>query len=286
MTSRPSPPVRRHRLGIELRRLRDATGLKIEQVATALECAPSTVSRIENGQVSVRPRDLRAMLELYGVSGARQDELIQLARQARVKGWWHAHGDVAGTIVSLEAAAASIRSYEAQLVPGLLQTKEYARAVLRKAWPDVPADVIERKVQFRMARQAHVLGDDPPELWAVLDEAVLRRPIGGRATMREQLHRLVLAAERPTVRLQVLPFSVGEHTGIGGSFTVVSFTEPDDHQVVYLEQTESILYSENTVEIGRYTRAFEGVQAAALGPQASGSRLAELQGDYTTADSG
>jgi transcriptional regulator with XRE-family HTH domain len=276
MTSRSSPTVRRRRLAIELRRLREEAKLTIEQVASALECSPSTVSRIETGQVSVRPRNLRDMLELYGVNDDRQDELIQLARQARVKGWWHAHGDVADTFVSLEAAAASIRSYEALLVPGLLQTEEYARVIIRMVLPDLSADAIEKKVKLRMARQSHLLQDDPPELWAVLDEAVVRRPIGGRAIMRDQLHHLVLAAEQPTVTLQVLPFSVGEHTGIGGSFTVVSFPEPDDPQVVYLEQTDSLLYLENAVDIGRYTLAFERLQAAAMDPADSSALLATL----------
>jgi transcriptional regulator with XRE-family HTH domain len=276
MTSRPSPTVRRRRLGLELRHLREAKGFKIEEVAAALDCAPSTVSRMENGQVFVRSRDLLALLELYGVSGARRDELVQLARQARLRGWWHGQGDVAGTFVRLEAAAASIRSYEALVVPGLLQTEPYARVVTRMALPDMPADVIERKVKFRMARQQHLLEDDPPELRAVLDEAVLRRPIGGPTVMREQLRRLVLAAEQPTVRLQVVPFSVGEHAGLGGSFTIVDFTEPDDSKVVYLEETETILYLENSVDIERYTLAFERLQMAAMGPAETSALLATL----------
>jgi transcriptional regulator with XRE-family HTH domain len=269
MTSRPSPTVRRRRLGRELRELRVARGLKVGDAATALECAPSTVSRMENGQVFVRSRDLLALLELYRVSGAKKEELLELGRQARLRGWWYGYGDAAGTFVRLEAAAASIRSYEALLVPGLLQTERYARVVIGMALPDMPADVIERKVKFRMARQSHLLEDDPPELLAVLDEAVLRRPIGGREIMREQLHRLVLAADQSAVRLQVIPFSVGEHTGIRGSFTVVSFSEPDDSQIVYLEQTESVLYLEDFTDIRRYMLAFERLQAAAMDPAES-----------------
>jgi hypothetical protein len=223
------------------------------------------------------------MLELYGIRGDQQDELLQLARQARVKGWWHAHGDVAGTFVSLEAAASSIHSYEALVVPGLLQTEEYARAVIRMVLPDAPADEIEKKVTFRMERQSHLLLDDPPELWMVLDEAVLRRPIGGRTIMAEQLKHLILAAEHPAVRLQVLPFAVGGHPGIDGSFTIVSFSEPDESQVVYLEPAGSILYLENADDVGRHTLAFERLQAAALEPGASTALFEELRRDYTTA---
>jgi transcriptional regulator with XRE-family HTH domain len=261
---------------MELRRLREAKGLKIEQVASTLECAPSTVSRMETGQVSLKPRDLRAMLTLYEVSGARQEELLELARQARRRGWWHGHSDIVGTFAKLEAAAASIRSYEALVVPGLLQTEEYARVVLRMGLPDMPDHVIERKVKFRMARQSHLLREaDPPAIWVVLDEAVLRRPIGGHAIMREQFRRLVLAVQQPNVRLQVLPFSVGEHPGIGGSFAIVSFTEPDD-QIVYLEQSERIVYPENAADISRYKLAFERLQAAAADPAESSGLLTKL----------
>ena len=275
MKARPSPTVRRRRLGIELRRLREATGLKIEQVARALECAPSTVSRMETGQVFVRPRDLRTMLELYRVNDARQDRLLQLARQAQLRGWWHGHGDVAGTFVRLEAAAASIRSYEASVVPGLLQTEQYAREVLREVRPDLAADAIEERVSFRMLRQSQ-LRDDPPELWAVLDEAVVRRPIGGQAIMREQLDRLVLAAEQPTVQLHIVPFSAGGHSGLGGPFAIINFAEPDDSQLVYLEQTESILYIEDADHIELYARRFKRLLGSAMDPAESKDLLASL----------
>jgi transcriptional regulator with XRE-family HTH domain len=275
MKTRPSPTVRRRRLGIELRRLREEAGLKIEQVARALECAPSTVSRMETGQVFVRPRDLRAMLELYRVNDGRQDRLLELARQAQLRGWWHGHGDVAGTFVRLEAAAASIRSYEALVVPGLLQTEQYAREVLRKVRPDLAADAIEERVSFRMLRQSQ-LRDDPPELWAILDEAVVCRPIGGQEVMREQLNRLVLAAEQPTVRLQILPFSAGGHSGLGGPFAIIDFAQPDDSQLVYLEQSESILYIEDITHIELYTRRFKHLLDSAMDLTESKAFLASL----------
>ncbi|HEV8650269.1 MAG TPA: helix-turn-helix transcriptional regulator [Actinomycetes bacterium] len=278
MTARLSPTVRRRRLGVELRRLREEAGLTIEQVAKKLECSDSKVSRIETGQVGAMPRDVRDMLELYGVGGEQRDALIQIAREARLRGWWHAYGDVpvVPPYIGLEVAAATINVYGALLVPGLLQTRQYAAAVQRAVHPDLPAEQIERRVELRVARQSILDGDDPPELRTILDEAVLRRPVGGPTIMVEQFRHLVGMAGRPKVTIQVLPFTVGAHTGVDGPFTILGFSTPTDPDVVHLEHTMGDLYLERPEEITRYALAFRGLRDAALRPDASAAFLTDL----------
>jgi transcriptional regulator with XRE-family HTH domain len=260
-----------------LRRLREQAGLTIDQVAKYLECSESKISRIETAHVSATPRDVRDMLNIYGVDGQQLDALVQVAREARVKGWWHSYGDkVNVAIVGLEAAADSIRIYEAQLVPGLLQTVDYARAVFHATQPDLTPSDIHHRVELRMARQALLTQDDPPMLWAVLDEAVLRRTVGGRGIMREQMHRLCEASELPNITIQILPFSIGQHAGMNGSFTVVGFPEFADPDVVYLENQTSDLYLEKADEVGRYTLLFDHLRADALRPDATIDLVMEL----------
>jgi transcriptional regulator with XRE-family HTH domain len=271
ITARRSPVVRRRRLGIELRRLREAAGLTIDQVADALECSNSKISRIETGQVRATPRDVRDILELYQVAADQRDALIQIAREAREKAWWQAYGNVPDVAyVGFEAAAASILTYEALLVPGLLQTEDYARAIMRAARPDVPLDEIERRVELRMARQALLTSNDSPVLWAVLDEGVLRRQVHSQRTTRDQLHRLIEAAGRPNVTLQVLPFIAGEHGGMaGGAFTILGFPDANDPDVVYLEHIPRDLYLENPEEVKQYSIVFDELRAIALSPDDS-----------------
>jgi transcriptional regulator with XRE-family HTH domain len=270
VSGRRSPTVRRRRLGIELRRLRDDAGLTIEQVAGALECSDSKISRIETGQVGATPRDVRDMLQLYGVAGQRRDALLQSAREARQRDWWQAYSDtLIVPLVGMEAAASSIRVYETLLVPGLFQTRQYAGTVIRTVRPDLRPEEVERWVEFRMARQSLLARDLPPALSAVLDEALLRRPVGGPAAMGEQLHHLARVAVLPTVTLQVLPFAAGHHAGMSGAFTIFSFPEPDDPDVVYLEHTKSDLYLESEEEVRRYASAFDQLRAMALPPDDS-----------------
>jgi len=270
VSGRRSPTVRRRRLGIELRRLRDDAGLTIEQVAGALECSDSKISRIETGQVGATPRDVRDMLQLYGVDGQRRDALLQSAREARQRDWWQAYSDtLIVPLVGMEAAASSIRVYETLLVPGLFQTRQYAGTVIRTVRPDLRPEEVERWVEFRMARQSLLARDLPPALSAVLDEALLRRPVGGPAAMGEQLHHLARVAALPTVTLQVLPFAAGHHAGMSGAFTIFSFPEPDDPDVVYLEHTKSDLYLESEEEVRRYASAFDQLRAMALPPDDS-----------------
>src|SRR6185437_5766116 len=198
MATEQSPTVRRRRLALELRRLREAARLTCEEVAEHLECSASKISRVETGRVSVSPRDVRDMLELYGVTGKERDSLVQLARDSRQKGWWHAYSDPhnpqIGTYVGLESAASEIRVYEVSLIPSLLQTEDYARAIITSGMMNGAGDNTERSVALRMARQPALTRAEPPLLWTVLDEAALRRRVGGAELMRAQLeHVLELA---------------------------------------------------------------------------------------------
>jgi transcriptional regulator with XRE-family HTH domain len=283
MTARRSPTVRRRRLGMELRRLREEADYTLERVAERLECSDSKISRIETGQVGATPRDVRDMLELYGVDGQRRDELMQLAREGRQRGWWNTFDDqVIRNLIGFEAEATSIRAYEAMLVPGLLQTPDYARAVIRALRPELRAEEVERRVEVRAARQRDLTGGDPPTLWAIVDESALRRPVGGREVMGAQIARLIETTTWPTVTLQVLRFDAAEHAGMDGAFTIYEFSEPTDPAVVYLENATSDLYLETPEELRRYALLFDHLRAAALKPQDSSAFLEELASEFGT----
>jgi transcriptional regulator with XRE-family HTH domain len=257
--ARPSPTVRRRRLGLELRVLRERASLTIEKVAEALECSASKVSRIETGHVRATPRDVRDILALYGVDRDRREEVIQLARDARRKGWWEDYGDSADRIkdlVGLETEAAEICEFQILLVPGLLQTASYAREIFRALAPRLSAEEVEQRVQFRLARQKLLEQAQPPRLEAVLDEAVLRRPVGGAAVMREQLAHLVERASEPSISVRVLPFDQGAHAWMAGSFTILRFEEELNPDVVYVEAEERDLYLEEPERVALYIEAF------------------------------
>jgi transcriptional regulator with XRE-family HTH domain len=267
VSSAQSPTVRRRRLALELRRLREAARLTCEEVAEQLECSASKISRVETGRVSVSPRDVRDMLEIYGVAAEQRDGLVQLARDSRQKGWWHAYGDTIqphfATYLGLESAATEIRIYEVNLMPGLLQTEDYARAIVTAGMVNSPRQDIERRVALRMERQ-RLSRESPPMLWCVLDEAALRRHVGGREVMRVQLEYLLEVASLRNVSLQVIPFTGGAHPGIGQPFSILSFGEDADPDVVFLELNESALWVENVDEVDRYHVYFNHLQATAL----------------------
>jgi hypothetical protein len=277
VTERRSPTIRRRRLGAELRRHREAARVTIEMVAEQLECSTSKVSRIETGHTSATPRDVRDMLRIYGVVGSESDELVQIAREARQKGWWHPYSTVlTGAYVGLEAAASSVRAYEQQVVPGLLQTEDYAKAMIRAARPDITADQVEQRVRVRLGRQSLLSQEDPIDFWVVLDEAVVSRPVGGDAVMRAQLERLVEAADLPNVTLQILPFEVGGHAGMDGTFAILEFPEPGDPDVVYAENATGGLFLEKTEELQKYVFIFDHIRAAAIRPEESLALIAKL----------
>jgi transcriptional regulator with XRE-family HTH domain len=267
---RRSPTIRRRRLGAELRRHRDAAGVTIDVVADRLGCSPSKVSRIETGHTSATPRDVKDMLDIYGVEGEESAELVQISREARQKGWWHPFSTVlTGAFVGLEAAAKSIRAYEQQVVPGLLQTEEYAIAMIRAARPGDSEREIAQRVRVRMGRQELLIQEDPTDLWVVLDEAVLSRPVGGDAVMRDQLLRLAEASAAPNVTLQILPFAVGAHAGMDGTFSILDFPDAEDPNVVFAENATGGLFLEKSDELRKYDWIFDTIRAAALSPEES-----------------
>jgi transcriptional regulator with XRE-family HTH domain len=272
---RQSPIVRRRRLGVELRRLRESAGKTIEQTSKALDCSISKISRIETGQVVAAPRDVRDMLEVYGVIGQQRDALVQIAREARERGWWQAYADMDfAAHVGYEVAAAEFRIYQALVVPGLLQTPEYAEAVTRALLPEVSEAEIERRLSLRTRRRALLQQPNPPALWGVLDEAVLRRPVGGLGVLREQLNDLLEAAQQPNITLQVLPFAAGGHAGLDGSFAIMRFPDPSDRDIVYLDHATNPLLLERPAELARYVLVFDHLRATALAPTDSVDFLA------------
>jgi transcriptional regulator with XRE-family HTH domain len=275
-----NPTVRRRMLAAHLRQLRIAAGMTIDQVAAAIDASKSKVSRIETGNVSASPRDVRDLLRLYGIAGDQRDELLRAAREAREKGWWHAYSDVLSSnsrYIGMEAAAARIRTYEALLVPGLLQTAAYARAAIHVLHPTLRPDEVDRRVELRQARQALLTRDDPPGISAIVDEAVLRRPVGGPSVMREQLRRLVDDGARNAVTLRVLPFEAGEHAAMYGPFTILGFQDLTQPDVVYFENLAREHWLEKTEELLRHSRAFDRLQALALDPEASTAFLVRLR---------
>ena len=256
------PTVLRMLLGAQLRRLREAGGVTREAAGYEIRGSESKISRMELGKVGFKERDIADLLTLYGVVDEEQRApLLALARQANQPGWWHRYNDLLPTwfqaYLGLEAATSRIRTYEVQFVPGLLQTPEYAQAVIQLGYGGAPPDEIERRVQVRVERQQILTRDRPSHLWAVVDEAALRRPIGGRQVMHDQLAALIEATKLPNVRLQVIPFHAGGHAAVGGAFSILRFPEPDLPDIVYVEQLTSALYLDRREDVESYAAAME-----------------------------
>jgi transcriptional regulator with XRE-family HTH domain len=283
MAATPSPTIRRKRLGIELRRLREQAGFTCEAVGRQLECSGSRISRIETGRINVKPGDVREMLEIYGVTGAEADSLLRLAREARRKGWWHTYGRVLPTwfeaYIGLESEAIRLRDFQPLVMPGLLQTEEYARAVLRAAPNAGSTEDIERQVALRMDRQGVLAPPGPPGLWVVLSESVLRADVGGPEVMRAQLRHLLDVAGRSNVTIQVLPSRNPAHADPISPFTILELPEAADPTVVYLEHLTGALFVETADEVQRYTVIFDHLRAEALGIGQSADLIAGLATD-------
>jgi transcriptional regulator with XRE-family HTH domain len=275
------PTVLRILLGAQLRRLREAKRITLEDAGRVIRASHSKISRLETGRVGFKDRDISDLLTFYGVSN--EDErtaLRSLAQRANAPGWWHDYSDVLPTwfeaYVGLEEVATQVRAYEVQFVPGLLQSEDYARAVTLLGHSDeLPRD-IERRVRLRMARQAVLDKPDPPNVWAVVDEAVLRRPAGSPAVMHGQLKHLLDLAQRPNITIQVMPFQAGGHSAAGGPFSILRFAEPDLPDVVYLEQLTSALYLDKPEVVDSYLKVMERVCMEAATPADSLDAIAAI----------
>lgn len=258
---------RGRRLRKELLRLREEAGISMEEIASRLDWSKAKISRIETGRTRVTPSDVRLLLDEYGVTDERQRQmLMDLARAARRRGWWHSYPDIIHSpYISFEAEASGLRMYHTQLVTGLLQTTDYMRALLTAVRPALPQAEIDRRIEARRARQQRFLEQESPHLWAILDETVLRRPVGGREVMLAQLKRLQEAAQLPHVTLQILPYSAGSHAAMGVAFVILDFEGP--MSAVYLEHLTGELYLEDDADISRYTLTFDYLRAKASDPE-------------------
>ncbi|MFC9703365.1 MULTISPECIES: helix-turn-helix transcriptional regulator [Streptomyces] len=267
MASNVNPTVRRRRLGQELRKLREAKNMTAEQVAERLLVSQSKISRLENGRRSISQRDVRDLCGVYEVEDERMvDSLMQMAKDSRQQGWWHAFGDIPYSVyIGLETDAESLRMYESQIIPGLLQTPAYAEAVISGAMPESTPTDIDKRVTVRTRRQERIRDDERPlRLWAVIDEGALHRIVGSRQLMVDQLEHLIEQSHLPHVTVQVIPFEMGAHPGISGQYSILEFPDTSDSSVVYIEGVTSDLYLEKAQDVGKYSVMYEHLRAQAL----------------------
>ena len=277
------PTVSRIVLGTQLRRLREAAGITREEAGHAIRASHAKISRLELGRVGFKERDVADLLTLYGVTDeAERADVLELMRQANTKVWWQQHSDLLPnwfeTYLRLEQVAKVIRTYQLQFVPGLLQSEEYARAVIGHGHSR-STDELDRRVQLRMERQQMLHQPEAPHLWAVIDEAALTRPFGPTRVMRDQLRYLLEASAAPNIHVQVLPFRSGAHAAAGGSFSILRFAEPDLPDVVYLEQLTSAVYLDKRAEVEDYMLIMERVTVQAETPAQSRETLRRLLGE-------
>ncbi|MGH3718005.1 MAG: helix-turn-helix domain-containing protein [Pseudonocardiaceae bacterium] len=280
MTISPGPTVRRRQLGQELRRLREGAGKTMEEAAEWAGIQPSTISKIENGRQAIRPTNVRLLLLLYGTEGPQADALIKLADEANQRGWWAGYRDVVPAwfriFVDLEADASEIDSYCSELVPELLQTAEYAQAVILAGHPATTQAELAQLVAFRHERQQRMAGDTPSQLHFVLNEAVLRRTVGGAEAFRRQLDHLAEMAQLPHVTLQVLPFAAGAHAAMGQTFTMLRMSgDKAGLDLVYLENDRGALYLERPTDVEHYQTIFTRLTTAALTSDETSKLLAQ-----------
>lgn len=280
MATAAGPTVRRRQLGAELRRLREQAGRRIEDVATHLECSMSKISRVETGQAPIKARDVRDLLEWYGVADPlRIETVMQIHKDAQQQGWWAHYGDVLpsgmATYAGLEADARVLRSYESMVVHGLLQTEDYARAVIAAFQPNQPHET-DQLVRFRKERQALLTRQpDPLELWVVMEESALRRPVGGKDVMTAQLRHLAEATALPNVTLQIMPTAKGAHPALSGAFSLLEF-EPHTPTVVYVNSMAGNVYLEKERDVRSFIQTFDLLRAAAPDPQEASALLEQL----------
>ncbi|MEU1691010.1 MULTISPECIES: helix-turn-helix domain-containing protein [Streptomyces] len=283
MASNVNPTVRRRRLGQELRRLRELKGMTAEEVAERLLVSQSKISRLENGRRSISQRDVRDLCGVYEVADQRVVEsLMQMAKDSRQQGWWHAFGDIPYSVyIGLETDAESLRVYEPQIITGLLQTGAYAEAIIRGGSPEASEQENDKRVEVRLRRQSRITAEtDPLRLWVVLDEASLRRVVGSRQVMREQLEHVMELSQQPHITVQVLPFEVGAHSGINGQYSILEFADAADSSVVYIEGVTSDLYLEKPHDVQKYTVMYEHLRAQSLNVEQSRQLVERVAKEY------
>lgn len=272
-TGGPGPTAVRILLGSRLRRAREAAGITPATAGREIRASASKMSRLELGRVGFKQRDVADLLALYGVTEEERSQLLALAVSTNEPGWWHTYADVLPSwfdaYVGLEEAARVIRTYEVQFVPGLLQTADYAAAITQAAFPQGADKLVAERVQLRLERQRLLTRPDPPQVWAVVDEAALRRPIGGRAVMRGQLEHLLEVTKLPAVSLQVMPFRYGAHAAEGGAFILLRFADPDLRDLVYLESLAGASYLDDQASLDIYVQAADRLAVDAADPAAS-----------------
>ncbi|HEY4569335.1 MAG TPA: helix-turn-helix transcriptional regulator [Kribbella sp.] len=278
------PTALRIILGAHLRRMREAAGISRSDAGWEIRSSESKVSRMELGRVGFKERDVSDLLTLYGLDdGEERERLLALAREANNPGWWHRYGDVLPSwfhsYLGLEAAAAMIRTYELQFVPGLLQTEDYVRAVVQLGRGLIPAEEVDRRVALRVNRQSILEKANPVRLWAVVDESALRRPIGGVKAMVQQLEHLMEMAQLPNVTLQVMPFKTGGHAATGGAYSILRFPEQDLPDIVYIEHLTSALYLDKLEDLDQYTATMEALCVAAPPPNKTHDILFDIRKD-------
>ncbi|WP_423833599.1 helix-turn-helix domain-containing protein [Streptomyces manipurensis] len=283
-----NPTVSRRRLGSELRRLREISGMTTQQVAARLLISQPKISLLENGRRIIKPRDVRDLCGLYGVRDQRRvDDLMQMARESGGQGWWNAYDDIPyGAYIGLETEAAAVRCYEPLVIPGLLQTSAYARAVIAGTIPHATAEQAATHREVRMRRQDRLRAPgNLLRLWVVLDASALWRVVGSREVMRDQLEHLTHLSAQPHITVQVLPHDVGAHPGVSGQFTLLEFAEATDGSVVYLERFTSDLYLEKRSDVRRYSDMYAHLQAQALSPDGTRSFIEEAIKAYAGPES-
>ncbi|MEV0484851.1 helix-turn-helix transcriptional regulator [Streptomyces sp. NPDC050508] len=277
-----SPTARRRRLSIELKKLREKSALTCAQVGQALDWSGSKVNRMETGSGRVQPSDIDALCRFYDTTDELREFLKSLAREAKTRGWWQVHGagvpEWFNIYIGLEQDASTFRQYQCELIPGLMQTEAYI-GELHRTGAHMSVEDIDRAVQVRMERQAMLTRPDAPDAWFVVNEGALRNVIGDRALMREQLERAMESAELPSVTLQILPFDSGTYPATG-TFTMLGFPAPEDADLVYRDGITDAVYLEGEHHVREYTRAFDGLRAAALSPQRSTQLIKSVLKEY------
>jgi transcriptional regulator with XRE-family HTH domain len=277
-----SPLVQRGRLRAELRKARQTSGLTQEQVAGEMDWSMSKIIRIEAGSSGIGSNDLKALLQLYGVKDPEKvDSLIALARAARERSWWSAYRDVAPQsllqLIEYESAALAIRQFESLFIPGMLQTADYARAVIQSYDDERPeSDELRALVELHVRREELIDSDNAPSFHFILDEAVVRRLVGGQSVMRRQLRRLLEIADKPNITVEIVPFSAGLHVGMKGPFEIIEFADPLDRDIAFLESPRGDIISDDPEHTARYREVFERLRKASLGPRDSMTHVARI----------